>query len=84
MTEWAKYDGLDTTLWRGMNKTLEHCDGNIEWHAQVSKGRMVYYAGIYQMFEVLEGERMRKHEKLLFLDLGNKKLHIFQDVNKVY
>jgi hypothetical protein len=84
MTKWAKYDEIDTTLWLGMNKTLEQCDGNIELHNQILNESEIYYTGIYQDFKVLEGKEKRKYEKILFLDLNNNKLHIFKDINKVY
>lgn len=84
ITTWAKYNEIDTTVWYGMNKTLKECDDNIELYNQLSKGDDIYYAGIYQNFKVLNGEKKRKYEKILFLDLVNKRLHIFKDINKVY
>jgi len=84
ITAWTKYDEIDTTAWHGMNKTLEECDDNIELHNQLLKGNDIYYTGIYQDFKVLKGEKRRKYEKILFLDLVNNRLHIFKDINKVY
>jgi len=83
-TTWAKYSEIDTTVWHGMNKTLEQCDDNIELYSQLLKGTDIYYTGIYQNFEVLKGEKRRSYEKILFLDLANNRLHIFKDINKVY
>jgi hypothetical protein len=84
ITTWTKYDEIDTTVWHGMNKTLEQCDDNIELYNQLLKRNDIYYAGIYQNFKVLKGEKKRKYEIILFLDLVNNRLHIFKDINKVY
>ena len=84
ITTWTKYDKIDTNVWHGMNKTLKQCDDNIELYNQLLKGTDIYYAGIYQDFKVLKGEKKRKYEKILFLDLVNNRLHVFKDINKVY
>ena len=84
ITTWTKYNEIDTTVWHGMSKTLKECDDNVELYNQLLKGNDIYYAGIYQNFKVLKGKKRRKYEKILFLDLVNKRLHIFKDINKVY
>lgn len=84
ITTWTKYNEIDTAIWQGMNKTLEQCDHNIELYNELLLEHDIYYAGIYQNFKVLKGEKTRKYEKILFLDLVNKRLHILNDVNKVY
>lgn len=84
MTTWTRYGEIDTTVWRGMQSTLEQCDDNIELHNQILKGNDVYYSGIYRNFKALKGAEIRRYEKILFLDLANNRLHIFQDINKVF
>jgi len=84
ITTWTKYDEIDTTVWYGMNKTLEQCNENIELYNQLLKGNDIYYTGIYQNFKVINGKKKRSYEKILFLDLANNKLHVFKDINKVY
>lgn len=81
---WAKYEKIDTTEWDGMNKTLMECDENIELYNQVLKGGEIYFAGSYRYFLNQHGERRRQYEVILFLDLGNNKMHIFKDINKLY
>ena len=84
VTNWKKYSEIDTTIWYGMDKTLEQCDDNIELYNQRLKGGDIYYAGSYHYFKNQKGEQRRRYEKILFLDLVNKRLHIFKDINKVY
>jgi hypothetical protein len=83
---WAKYESseIDTTIWYGMDKTLEQCDDNIELSNQVLKGGEIYYSGIYQYFKNKNGEQRRRYETILFLDVNNNKMHVFKDINKVY
>jgi len=81
---WTKYSEVDTTVWYGMDMTLKQCDDNTELYNQILKGSDIYYAGSYQYFKNLQGEQRRRYEKILFLDFSNNKLHIFNDVNKVY
>jgi hypothetical protein len=81
---WAEYSNIDTTVWYGMDKTLSQCDQNIELYNHLLEGREVYFAGSYQYFKNLQGERRRTFEVVLFLDLSSKKLHVFKDINKVY
>ncbi len=84
LTTWSKYDEIETTEWLGMNNTLQQCDDNTELYNQILKGGDIYYSGIYQYLKVQNGEKRRNYEQILFLDLVNKKLHIFRDINKVY
>ncbi|GAP43965.1 hypothetical protein TBC1_112124 [Lentimicrobium saccharophilum] len=84
ITTWSKYDEIDTTVWSGMNNILGQCDDNTELYNQILKGDDIYYSGIYQDFKVENGEKRRKYEQILFLDLAQNKLHIFKDINKIY
>lgn len=84
ISTWTKYSEIDTTVWYGMDKTLEECDDNIELYDQILKGSDIYYAGHYQYFKNKQGNQRRRYERILFLDLNNNKLHIFKDINKVY
>ncbi len=81
---WTKYLEVDTTIWYGMDKTLEQCDENIELYNQILKGSDIFYSGSYQYFKNQQGKQRRRYERILFLDLSNNKLHIFKDINKVY
>jgi hypothetical protein len=83
-TTWVRYDQIDTALWYGMDDIIKQCDGNNELHNQRLNGGDIYYAGIYQHLKNQQGEKRRSYEKILFLDLVNKRLHIFKDINKVY
>jgi hypothetical protein len=84
ITTWSKYSEIDTTVWTGFNNTLEQCDDNTELYNQILKGDDIYYSGIYYDLKVQNGEKRRKYEQILFLDLANNRLHIFKDINKVY
>lgn len=83
---WRKYRYLeiDTSVWYGMNKTLKQCDDNTELYNQMLKGDDIYYSGSYLYFQDKKGKEKRRYEKILFLNLSNNKLHIFNDINKVY
>lgn len=83
ITKWTKYHDTDTTVWAGMDKTLEQCDGDTALFNQVQKGNDVFYAGIYRDFKVKEGTQ-RIYEQILFFDVLNKEIHIFENINKVY
>lgn len=84
VTNWKKYAEIDTTVWYGMNKTLEQCDDNVELNNQRLKGGDIYYTGSYQYLKNQQGEERRSYEKILFLDIANNRLHIFEDINKTY
>lgn len=84
ISTWAKYSKIDTCEWLGIKKTLKQCDGNNELYLKVLKGSDIYYAGSYQYFKNQQGKQKRSYEKILILDLSNKKLHIFKNVNKVF
>jgi hypothetical protein len=83
-TTWKKYSEIDTTEWYGMDETLEQCDENNELYTQRLKGGDLYYSGQYQYILNRQGERRRTYERILFLDINKKKLHIFKDINKVF
>lgn len=86
ISTWAKYqsNNIDTLEWYGMDKTLEHCDENIELYLNVLSENSIYYAGYYKYFKNKSGKKKRKYERIVFLDSNNKKLHIFNDINKVF
>ena len=83
-TTWSKYNDIDTTVWKGMDKTLKECDDNTTLYKQLLKGRDIYYAGKYSLMKIKSGEKRRRYEEVLFLDPTDKKVHVFKDVNKVY
>ncbi|KAA3613110.1 MAG: hypothetical protein D8M58_12440 [Calditrichaeota bacterium] len=84
VSTWSLYSEYDTVLWHGFDKTLRACDGNIELINQVMKKVDIYYSGCYRYVKDRDSEDRKRYEKILFLDLRNKKLHIFQDINKIY
>ena len=83
-TTWTMYSGIDTTIWYGMDKTLEQCEENTELFNQILKRDDVYYAGKYQYIKNKQGDKRRRYDEILFLDIRHKKLHIFKDINKLY
>lgn len=84
VANWSIYSDIDTTEWYGMDKELSECDDNTELYNQRLKGSPIYYAGSYRYNKNQQGDRRITFEKILFLDLANNRLHIFQDINKVY
>ena len=83
ITTWTKYDENDIKV-RHMNWTFEHCDGNNELYNQLLIGNDIYFTGIYQSMKNKKGEEIKCYEKILFLDLVNKRIHIFKDINYIY
>lgn len=80
ITNWTKYDENDIKV-SHMIWTLEHCVDNIDLYNQLIIGNDIYYAGIYQSMINKKGEEIKSYEKILFLDLANKRIHIFKDIN---
>ena len=80
ITTWTKYDEKDINIWH-MNWTFENCVGNIELYNQLLKGNDIYYTGIYQSMKNKKGEEFKSYEKILFLDLVYRRIHIFEDIN---
>ena len=84
ITHWTNYNEIDTALWNGMDSTLNGCDGNTDLYRSLLGGGPIYFAGTYRNMIVSSGSRKQVYERLLFLDLTKKRLHIFKDVNKVF
>ncbi len=80
ITTWTKYDEKDLKIWH-MKWTLENCVGNIELYNQLLKGNDIYYTGIYQSMKNKKGEEFKSYEKILFLDVVYRRIHIFEDIN---
>ena len=80
ITTWTKYDEKDINI-RHMKSTLQNCVGNSELYNQLLNGIDIYYTGTYQSMKNKKGEKFKSYEKILFLDLVNRRIHIFEDIN---
>lgn len=81
MSNWSRYDVIDTTVWYGMKLTLENCDDNHELFERHRQGNDIYFAGIYRERLDKNEEKKRVYNQIMFLDVTGKKLHVFEDIN---
>jgi hypothetical protein len=84
ITHWTNYGPIDTAIWYGMDSTLKGCDDRVDLYDALMRGDPIYFAGTYSNVIVLNGSRKQKYERILFLDLTRKRLHIFKDINKLF
>lgn len=84
ITRWTNYQGIDTALWNGMDSTLKGCNDHTELYDGLMHGDPIYFAGTYRMMFVSNDRRKRDYERILFLDVNNKRLHVFKNINKVF
>lgn len=83
ISKWKNYQGYDSSKWSGMKTVLAQCDNN-EIYMQLKNKKDIYFSGSYRYLKNLNGEKLRDYEIVIFLNLHNKKMHIFKNVNKVY
>lgn len=81
LSRWSRYDTIDSTVWYGMNRTLENCNDNHELFEHYRQGNDIYFAGIFHELLDRNGEKKREYKRMMFLDVTGKKLHVFEDIN---
>jgi len=82
-TRWTKYNEIDIAEWYGMDSTLKRCNDNADLYDALMRRDPVYFAGTYRLEIVANGRRKQVYERILFLNVNQKRLHIFKDINKV-
>ncbi len=84
ITRWTNYSPIDTVIWYGMDSTLKGCNDHNDLYDALMRGDSLYFAGTYRNMIVPNGSRKQAYERIIFLDVTRKRLHIFKDINKVF
>ena len=80
LIKWTKFSEYDKEERNDVIAYINKCDGNKDIFNQINLGKEIYFAGCYKNFKNNKGEAYRIYDLLAFIDVEQKKIHVFRDI----